>query len=391
MKSNRLRPFIAGILVSFVPLFSASFAQEAVSVRVAKPTKTTLKRSTTQPATLHPFQEADLGSRVTGYVKSVAVDIGHNVEANAPLAEIDAPEMAVQHERKLAEVNFLTFTQAQLQAGTAVAEAQAKADKLEFDRFDKLAESGSVTQKARDESQRRMEASKAGLAVVEAEVKAAGASVVVAQMETKELKAMMDFATLRAPFKGVVTMRDVDPGDLVKSAGAADGHGPLFKVADLSTLRVRVAVPERDAVWVDVGDPAEFRCRSLAGVFEGKVARSSRSIDVQTGSMLVEIDLDNSKGTLIPGMFGEATIHLEEHENALVLPAGSVRFDESGTTATVYVISEGKAKVIEVKTGLDDGNWIEIISGLTGEEEVAAGLLGRLADGAPVKVIADSN
>lgn len=104
--------------------------------------------------------------------------------------------------------------------------------------------------------------------------------------------------------------------------------------------------------------------------------------------MRVEIDLDNSKGELLPGMFGEATIHLENIENALVLPAGAVRFDERGTLAQVYVIENDKVKVVTVKTGLDDGTHIQILEGLTGSEQVVAGLIGGLSEGTAVKVIA---
>ena len=127
------------------------------------------------------------------------------------------------------------------------------------------------------------------------------------------------------------------------------------------------------------------------GSFEGKSGTVSKSIDLQTGSMRVEIDLDNSKGKLLPGMFGEATIHLEKIENALVLPAQSVRFDESGTSAQVYVIEGDKVKVTAVKTGIDDGAQIQILEGLTGSEQVAAGLIGRLSEGTSVKVIPAEN
>lgn len=378
------------MIVLATSAFASLNAQETVSIKVVKPVRKTLTISTTQPATLHPYFEANLASRVTGYVKTVEVDIGDAVKKGDTLALIDAPEMVKQYERKLAEVDFLKFKQEQLKAGVDVAVAQAKADKLEYDRVKRLAETGAVTQKAKDESGRRMESSKAGLAVVEAEVKSAGASVVVAQKETEELKAMMGFATLKAPFTGVVTMRAVDPGDLVKAADASATRKSLFQIAKLDQLRVRVAVPERSAVWVDSGDVAEFSCRAVKDVLKGKVARFSKSIDLQTGSMRVEIDLDNSKGKLLPGMFGEATIHLEKQENAWVLPAESVRFDESGTSSHVYVVENGKIKVTPVKTGLDDGTHIQIVEGLTGNEQVAAGSIGRLSEDTKVNVISTS-
>ena len=111
MKITRLFPQItvSGLIILLAGSLATISAQEVVSVKVVKPAKETLTLSTTQPATLHPFYEANLASRVTGYVKSVEVDIGDEVKKGDTLAVIDAPEMVKQYERKLAEVDFLNF------------------------------------------------------------------------------------------------------------------------------------------------------------------------------------------------------------------------------------------------------------------------------------------
>ena len=384
---------IGGVLIS-TGLATASAADDddadiAISVRTITPSSGTVSLSTTQPASVHPYQEADLAARVSGYVKSVAVDIGDEVKAGDVLAEIDAPEMGIQAERKQAEIQLLASRKEQLEASVKSAEALLRAEILEYERTEQLVKTGAVTKRVRDESQSRKESSEAELAVAQAEVKSAEAAKQVAVKEFEELRTMIGYAQLKAPFDGVVTLRDLDPGDLVKVADASGGDGPLFQIAMVDTVRIRVAVPESDAVLVDAGDKARFSCRALGGrVFEGEVARSSRSINSKSGTMRVEIDLKNADDKLIPGMFGEAVIQLERHENVLTLPAAAVRFDETGSSASVDVVVDGKIKRVAVKTGVDDGAQIEITEGLSGGEQVVDSAVGRLAEGTAVAVLA---
>ncbi|MCB1235862.1 MAG: efflux RND transporter periplasmic adaptor subunit, partial [Verrucomicrobiae bacterium] len=359
-------------------------AQESVRVSTVTPVREDITLTTSQPATIHAYFEADLASRVGGYVKAVKVDIGDSVAAGEVLAEIDAPELGIQAERKEAEIRLLTSRKHQLEASVRASQALVRAQKMEFDRVQSLVKTGAVTEKVRDESQSRHESAEASLAVSEAEAKSAEAQIDVAEKELEELQTMIGYASLRAPFAGVVTLREIDPGDLVR----VDDRGEsLLRVARIDKVRVRVRVPETEAVRVDAGDGAEFASRALRERrFPGKVARSARSIDAGSGTMTVEFDLDNPDGALLPGMFGEATIVLERHEGALVLPSRAVRFDESGDTARVIVVENGAARHVPVRVGLDLGDRMEIAEGLTGAESVVAGVVGGLADGQPVEV-----
>lgn len=380
---------ISGFLGAVLLLAAPLSADQPISVRTITPSSGTVSLSTSQPASVHPYQEADLAARVSGYVKSVAVDIGDEVKAGDVLAEIDAPEMGIQAERKQAEIQLLVSRKEQLEASVKSAEALLRAEVLEYERAEQLVKTGAVTKRVRDESQSRKESSEAELAVAQAEVKSAEAAQQVAVKEFEELRTMIGYAQLKAPFDGVVTFRDLDPGDLVKVADSSGGDGPLFQIAMVDTVRIRVAVPESDAVLVDAGDKAEFTCRALGGrVFEGEVARSSRSINPKSGTMRVEIDLKNADGNLISGMYGQATIQLERHDNVLTLPAAAVRFDETGSSASVDVVVDGKIKRVAVKTGIDDGAQIEITEGLSGGEQVVGSAVGRLAEGTEVTVLA---
>ena len=394
-------------------------ANSLVSVRTIQPEKITLQFTTTQPATVHPYFEAELYAKVAGYLKELYVDIGDEVEEGQKLAEIDVPEMLKAFQRQEAEVTQRQIEKARCEAGIEVAQAKiaqvqaavqaaealVEADESEYKRIEQLIESKAVTQSLHDETFNRLQASKAALAsqkanhnVAQAEFKVAqaiaetaGAAIIVAQKQTEELNVLMGYATIRAPFKGVVTSRNVDPGDLVQNAqtSAQAGNNPLFTIAQLDQVRVRVLIPQRDVALADVGDKAQFKHDVQSEVIlEGAISRVSKWLEPKTRTMMVEIDLPNPDHQLLPGIFGQVTIMLEERQDQLVLPAACIRQSEDGAASFVYVVDAGnKVHHAPVKTGKDDGQQIEIVSGLSGKEQVVTGMLGRLATNQTVKVI----
>ncbi|WP_158633474.1 efflux RND transporter periplasmic adaptor subunit [Tautonia sociabilis] len=407
---------------------SGEAAGEVTTVPVIRPERATLRRTTTQPATVHPDHQAEIHARVSGYLALLEADIGDRVEAGQVLGVVDVPELTKGRQRReamiarleaderraAAEIDLagadVEATEAmrdQELAEIATARAALDAQRAEFNRVQGLVSEGAVTGQLLDEARERLESAEATLASAEAAAASASANVdvslarlaasqasletakaetEVARKELEELDAMIAFATLRAPFPGVVTRRHVDPGDLVREGQGAGPEGPLFVVAKLDTVRVRVALPEDDAPGTDVGDPAVVIFRSLPGrSFEGRVDRIARGLDTSTRTMLVEVDLPNPGLSLLPGMYGEATITLEQAEG-LVLPAGAVRYDEEGRSF-VYVVDETDAiRVVNVGTGLDDGSRIEITSGLDGSERVVAPTIDRLQEGQRVRV-----
>ena len=305
-------------------------------------------------------------------MKSVSVDIGDRVKKGQTLAIIAVPEMEEQR-------NALKAEERELATGVQAATANLKAVESETNRILELAKNGSVTMKVGDEARNRLAATQAELAAAKARLGTAGARLA-------EVEALIAYATLTAPFDGVVTFRSVDPGDLVYSAGSSKGSNPvLLRVAQTNRLRVVTHVPERDAVWLDVGDPVEIEFDAFPGkVFSGKVSRTAGALNAKTQRMQAEVDLDNSKGQLLSGLYGRAKISLEKRPGALVLPAGAVRFGQG--PSHVYVVSNTTVKHQQVTIGLDHGDWVEILSGLSGKEQVVNGMLGRLKDGATVTV-----
>jgi len=196
------------------PTSSRTAADTATRVEVVRPQRKDIRHTVTQPATVHPYHQADIVAKVAGYFEAVYVDIGDEVEEGQPLAKLSIPEMDKQRDQAVARQQRLA---AELERATAAAEVAA-------------------------------------------------AQRVAAEAEVEEIDTMLDYATLRAPFAGVVTSRDVDPGDFVSGSPAGgESQRPLFHVDQQHRLRVRVTVPERDAADVDAGDPVVIDCDARPG------------------------------------------------------------------------------------------------------------------------------
>ena len=393
----KLRPKLSHQIQSAIAFGAVFLVAQALhganptAVKTVTPQQTALKMTTTQPATARAFHEAELYAKASGFLKELKADIGDTVVTGQVLAVIDVPEMEKAFERQRAEHALLERKQEQSVAAVGAAKAELEAHQSEYERVKSLAATKTVPQRAADESRSRHESAKAKLAVAEAGVKVGDASVLAAQKILEEMEVLMDYASIKAPFSGVVTQRSVDPGDLVRNqAGSFPQGKPLFTVSQTTMMRVTVAVPEKDSVWVDVNDAAEMTFPALPGEsFTGKVARTSRSLDPKTRTMEVEIDFENKKGRLLPGMYANVVILMQER-TALVVPSGSIRFDGTGQSSVVYVVKGGTSiSHVSVTTGRDDGNYIEIVSGLTGDERIVTGMLGRLQDGQVVKVLSN--
>jgi len=413
------------------PDVEAATDQDPVTVNAVVAEQSRLRRTTSQPATVHAYHTANIHAKVSGYVRETPVDIGDRVNQGDVLAVIDVPEfekqLAVAEARiarggaqevraaaglALAKANLADAEAgiAEVESQIAAATARQKAAEAEFERTETLVSQQSVEQKLLDEARERRDAAEAdvdatraaltkaqsqvavaeaAVSAAEAELQSARADVAVAKAQRDEIQVMLDFGTLRAPFDGVVTYRGVDPGDLVRSAGqTGDSVDQHFIVTQLDKVRVRTTVPETDAPLVDVGDPVSIKLASPEfPVVEGAVTRTSSSLDPSTRTMTVEIEVANPAGKLLPGMYGEATITLVEKPDAVMLPASAVRFTETGESF-VYVISDGDTvHVVDVSLGYDNGERIEIASSLAAGQRVIDAHLKRFQNGDAVRVL----
>lgn len=409
---------------------SAEQGERLVTVETLTPKRVEIKRTSTQPATVHAYHTANIHAKVAGYVQTLHVDIGESVAANQVLAILSVPELVKQREACLARLERYTAEESRAVVQRNVASAQvdaqsamveqaiaevAKADagllasSVERQRVSDLVTQRAVADRLLDESKQRYEAAQAEktaatakvasaqaqLSVTQSHVEAADADIKVAQSltqvahrELEQLDELIAYAELKAPFSGVIAVRNIDPGDLVRNSQqvSADNASPLLVVAQIDRVRVRVPVPERDAPLADIGDAARLEFQALPGEqFHGQISRISRSLDPQTRTMLVEIDLDNSTGKLLPGMFGQATVELASTSQQVVLPANAVRYDENGRSYVYVVDGNQQVQIVDVRTGWDDGQQVQIIEGLAGDERVIGPSLHRFQAGQKVQ------
>ncbi len=402
----------------------------AVPVKAVAVVAQDVERTTTQPATVHPYYRAEIRARASGYVKELSADIGDFVNAGDALAVIDVPEMQEQRNIIEARIGRFEAEQQRAEAGIQLAEAnvrsveakleQAKSElnradaslvaaEAEFERTRDLVARQSLERRMLDEARKRRDSeiankeavssaiisAEADIAVANAQLVSAQADVRAAKSETQIGKSQLDeidvliaYATLKAPFAGVVTTRSVDLGDLVYEQ--TQGGTPLFVVSQVDKVRVHVPVPEADAAAVNRDDKISLSFPSFPGeeAIQATVTRVSASLDPSTRTMLVEAEMANPDQKLIPGMFGQATITLATKVAVNMLPARAIRFDEAGQ-AYVYVVGEDETvEIVTVTTGLDDGSSVEIVSGVTPGQQVVDAHLRRFQPGQKVTLLA---
>jgi HlyD family secretion protein len=381
----------------------------ATIVTVAKPQRKTLVATTTQPARIEAFEETPLVPKIAGYVEELKVDIGDKISKDEVLVTLRAPELADDVQQKTALVAQaeaeIKQAEAAVEAAQAAAEtatariAESQADvtramgeyerwQSEYERIKSLAESGSVTQKLRDETLNQFRAAEASRDAANAAVRsseaaerqakansvkadadrtAAEAKRGVAKAELARAKTMFDYTIIRSPYDGVVTKRSVDTGHYVQPAVA--NTSPVMTVARTDKVRIFVDVPELDAGRVDAGCPAVIRIEALPNAeMKGNVTRTSWSLDTSNRALRTEIDVPNKHGHLRPGTYASVTIDIAHHENTLTIPIAAIARDAKSSYC--FVVREGKVERRDLQLGVRVGPDAEVADGLREDEDV---------------------
>lgn len=332
---------------------SAEPAAAGSRVVVVAPVRADVAREITLPGDLVGKYQAALYAKVSGYLSHIDVDKGDWVKQGQLLAEIEVPEL----EQKLRR-----------------ARASLQVQRITYERLKGVRDSDPrlVAQQDVDVTEGKFEQAKA---------------------EVEELEAMIGYTRIVAPFDGVITARHVDPGALIRATGQAGGEGggqggggPLLEIAAVRELRVYVYVPEQEVALVRRGAAARLTLREFPGrTFEGKVARFATALDLATRTMLAEVDLDNPKGELYPGMYADVSLELERHPGVWTLPTTAIARSETGSY--VLVARDGKLHRQPVATGITQGGETEIRSGLSGSEDVVRNIGPGLTDGEAVEAV----
>ena len=353
------------------------------TVPVATVGMATLANDLTLTAEFLPYQDVDVMAKVAGYVKSISVDIGDHVQQGQVLAVLEAPEIQSDVARAKAGVAAAEANIVTAEAAVQRAEATAGLTKLSFQRLQEVAakDKGLVPRQDIDVAQSRQMEAEAQLASAQSSVQAAQDAKAGADQEYVRAQTMLSYATIRAPFAGVVTKRYASTGSMIQAGIASQTQAmPVVKLAQNNLLRLILPVPVNDVGGVKDGQAVDVAVSSLGRKLQGTVTRSADSVQMATRTMDTEVDVQNRDGSLVPGMYAEVHLHLAARPNVLSVPLDAV--DGLGTSVQqAYVVRDGIVHLVTVKTGLQTPNRLEILSGLQEGDRVIVGRHTGLSDG----------
>ncbi|WGR68632.1 MULTISPECIES: efflux RND transporter periplasmic adaptor subunit [unclassified Bradyrhizobium] len=319
------------------------------------------------PGTIDAFESATLFARATGYISKRNVDIGSRVHGGDLLATIAAPDLDQQLAQARAQL-------VQLEAALEQARATEQLARANNERTSRLVVQGWQSQQQGDTDRLSFAAQSAGVRVAAANLEAQKAQV-------SRLEQLTGFERVTAPFDGVITARQVDAGSLV-TADTASGT-PLFSIARTNTLRVQAYVPQDAALAIKDGSQADITVPELPGrTFHGTIARNANALQAGTRTLLTEVDIDNSDGTLHPGLYCTVRFAVPRTQPVMVVPAEAVIFDERGLSVAVF--TDGKLHLRHIELAADNGAQVEVKQGLNAGEYVVLNPPVTITDGMPV-------
>ena len=307
------------------------------------------------PASLQAYEESPIFARTNGYLLHWYKDIGSHVNKGDLLAEIDTPEI----DQELS----------QSRATRQQSAAQLELAKISAERWENLRKSDSVSQQETDTQASAYQQAKANLAAADANV--------------RRLEQLESFKRVYAPFSGVVTKRNVDPGALINTGS---GGTQLFTIARVDPLRVFTNVPQNYSPAIKNGVRAYITLRELPGdKFTGTVTRTAEAIDPATRTLLTEVDVPNKNGRLLPGSFGE--VHFTPNINAekVTIPVNAMMFRREGPRVAI-VGQDGKVHLQPISIGRDYGTTLEILEGVSVEDRIIINPEDSLEEGQKVNV-----
>jgi RND family efflux transporter MFP subunit len=332
--------------------------------------------------TMSPITEAPVLARTDGYLKRRLVDIGDRIHTGQLLGVIVAPDLDQQVQQAQALLQQSKSTLQQSQAALDQARANAGIAGITAERWASLVKRGAVSRQANDNFQFAYQAQVAAVGVAAASVAAATNSVASNAANYGHYRELQDFELVRAPFDGVITQRNVDDGALITATSTL-----LFRLAKNDVLRTFIDVPQINASSIKVGDTADLSfVQHPNRTFHGRVTRTANSLDLNTRTMLTEVDVDNKDGILLPGEYVTVTFHVPRAVKSVLIPSEALVFRADGTTVPI-VDEKHTIHFQKVVVGHDYGASLEILSGLRVGENVVVNPNDTVVEGAEVNPV----
>jgi RND family efflux transporter MFP subunit len=327
-------------------------------VAVIQPKRGSSAQEIILPGNIQAFIDAPIYARTNGYLKVWYSDIGAHVKKGQLLAEIDTPEVDKQLAQARADLN--------------TAQANENLSQITYNRFEALKNTDSVATQDVDNAAGDFAAKKA---IVDS-----------ARSNVNRLEDLQSFEKIYAPFDGVITARNTDVGQLIDSGSSGGVAKELFHVAAIQTLRVYINVPQQYSVAAKPGILADLTLAQFPGrKFQGRLVRTANSIDLASRTLLVEVDVDNSTGELLPGAFTEVHLKLPMEIPSYILPVTALVFRAQGLQVA-SVENDNRVKLIPIVLGRDFGATVEVVSGLNADDKVIVSPPDSVVDGEQVKI-----
>jgi RND family efflux transporter MFP subunit len=326
-----------------------------MEVSVVHPEKVSTTTSVELPGQTQAYTDAPIFAQTNGYLKAWYFDIGAKVKAGDVLAEIDTPEV----DQELA----------QAQAQLKVAQASFNLSQATFERMQNLFNRKIIAAEDFDTAADTNQENKA--------------TVVADQAKVNQLEALEAFKTIKAPFDGIVTSREIDTGAYV----AAGSGTQLFRVARISPLRVYVNVPQAVSQLVKTGAEGDLSLSEFPGrTFSARVTNTAVAIDPVSRALVVELQIPNESGELLPGAYAQVTLKLTGETGFYTIRANALLFRAEGAAVGV-VHPDEKVEIRKITINLNQGNALQIAGGLSETDQVIVNPSDSLADGMSVKVL----
>lgn len=358
-------------------------AAETPSVSVAKVRRADLSRDLVLTGELVPYQEIEVMAKVAGYVRKIRVDVGDAVRQGEVLATLEIPELV--DDLKKADAAILR-AKADLERATREVERARKAYQiahLTYSRLDSVMKSqpNLVAQQEVDDALARDQIAEAQVAAASSSLDGAREELKMHEAEKGKAETLLRYSFVTAPFDGVITKRYANNGSMIQAGVSSQSQAmPLVTLSQNSRLRLVLDVPESAVGIVKAGSAVSVRVPSLDREFSGKVARISDRVSTGTRTMHTEVDVPNPKGELIPGMYAEVAIHLQNRPGALAIPLSALQRESQG--ASVWALNQrNQLERRRVRTGIESASKIEILEGLREGENVVLSGGSRLRAG----------
>ncbi len=369
--------------VDLIESEAAAAARALPEVSVVKAVPSAAVSELVLPGNVEAITEAPVLARSDGYVQRRFVDIGDRVREGQLLATIAAPELDRQVDQAAATLKQSEATLQQANANLQQGEANERIARITAERWAHLTVKGAVSRQENDQYQAQFQAQTANVDALNKAIAAAKSNVAAAQASLEHLKELQIYEQVKAPFAGVITVRNVDVGALITT-----GNTLLFRIAQTGTLRTYVNVPQTNSDSIHVGQPAFLTVSNLPGRrFPGKVTRTANALDPASRTLLTEVQAPNPTGELMPGMYAEVDLNTKRTDPPLLVPGDALVVLSQGTMLAV-VDSDRVVHYRKIEVGRDYGTTVEVLSGISNGDEVIVNPSDAAKEGAKVKPVA---